>query len=91
MDALPPLTQTFVVAGLITAVMTLLGLIALWWELRSMKREATFSRAFWEVWARQPWVVLLVWTLLVFTTGFLMGHFTAQSATVYEAIRKGAM
>jgi hypothetical protein len=51
---------------------------------------ASISRVIWIAWAFQPWVIFLVWTLVVFVVAFLMGHFTAQSESVYDEIRRGA-
>jgi hypothetical protein len=51
--------------------------------------EASISEVVWIVWAHQPWVVWLVSVMGAFLSGFLFGHFFAQSKSVYDEIRKG--
>lgn len=51
--------------------------------------HATISEAFWRLWASQPWVVLVSSHLVVAPACFLAGHFFAQSAVVYAALRAG--
>ena len=51
--------------------------------------NSTISEALWRLWAEQPWVILIASHALLGPAWYLAGHFTSQSATVYEAIRRG--
>lgn len=51
--------------------------------------NSTISEALWSLWASQPWVILIASHALLGPAWYLAGHFTAQSAVVYEAIRRG--
>jgi len=69
----------------------------LWIELSGKAAgDGTISRLIWQVWAEQPWVVLIIVVVVhmlvdigLVVIAFLLGHFTAQSDEVYQAIREG--
>ena len=49
--------------------------------------EATFSDVFRQVWATEPWTILLSTNILAFVIGFLLAHFTAAPKREYQRIR----
>lgn len=51
--------------------------------------HSTISELMWNLWATQPWIVLVVSHLIVAPASFLCGHFFAQSRGVYDRIRRG--
>jgi len=50
--------------------------------------HSTISELVWLVWARQPWIVLLISHVLAAPFWYLAGHFTAQSQETYDRIRR---
>lgn len=51
--------------------------------------NAAISPILWRLWAYQPWVIFIVTHILAAPWWYLLGHFTAQSKSVYDAIRAG--
>jgi hypothetical protein len=50
--------------------------------------HSTISELVWLAWAQQPWVFLLAGLVVTAVVFFLLGHFTAQTASFYEGIRR---
>jgi hypothetical protein len=79
--------------ALIALALLLVGFGALYLELTAAASggHSTISELFWLVWARQPWVLLIVSHLVAMPTWFLLGHFTAQASSFMDAVRGGAI
>lgn len=75
----------FVAAGAFLLLVALL-----WIELAAVRQggQSTISELIWHVWATQPWVILAFSHLIGGPIYYLAGHFTAQSNSVYDALRK---
>jgi hypothetical protein len=82
--------KTLAVWGLYLALQLAGALGLLTWEFYAMTLDdqATLSEVFWILWAAQPWAIFLATISAVGIVAFLFGHFTAQKAETYDAIRR---
>lgn len=68
--------------------LALLGLLAI--ELNAVHQggESTISEVLWQLWATQPWIVLVVSHTIAGPAWFLCGHFFAAPRGHYDEIRR---
>lgn len=91
MNAAQKYTARGIALGALGFVLLIVFLLVIEGHAVIVGGHSTISEMVWLVWAKQPWIVLLVSHILAAPFWYLAGHFTAQSQETYDRIRKDGL
>lgn len=91
MNAAQKYTARGVALGALGFVLLIVFLLVVEGHAVVVGGHSTISELIWLIWAKQPWVVLLITHVLAAPFWFLAGHFFAAPSETYDRIRRDGL